>query len=110
MKQKTKTTTEIQLPDEFLTVVCCVDVINKRLLEFEDVGKSVEAIDRFAAADDVDDDVIVYGVDCTRNCSAILGFEIFGDHTAQGNNPTMRNPSDGFASECVCEVIFTSIN
>lgn len=60
-------------------------------------------------ADRIDDaaEVTVYGVACTRWIWPIVGFGIFGDQTAHGKSPTKRSPTDGLASGCVCEVIFT---
>lgn len=49
----------------------------------------------------------VYGVACTRCIWPIVGFVILGDQTAHGRSPTKRSPTDGLASGCVCEVIFT---
>lgn len=70
----------------------------------EDVDGSV----RTAAGRNCDPvEVTVYGVACTRWIWPIDGFVIFGDHTAHGKSPTKRSPTDGLASGCVCEVIFT---
>lgn len=72
-----------------------------------------DAIERLTVADDVEDvadavdDVNVYGVAWTRICPAMVGFCILGDQTAQGKSPTKRSPTDGLASDCVCDVIFT---
>lgn len=95
-----------------LSVRC--PVINKRFtIGCDDVDGSVKtAADRIDDDDDaVDDDdafdVTVYGVACTRWIWPMVGFGIFGDHTAHGKSPTKRSPTDGLASGCVCEVIFT---
>lgn len=73
----------------------------------DEVVGSVKTFD-----DRIDDgaDVTVYGVACTRCIWPIVGFGIFGDQTvtlAHGKSPTKRSPTDGLASGCDCEVIFT---
>lgn len=67
-----------------------------------DGSPKAEAVGRIDDAVDT-----VYGVVCTRCIWPIVGFVILGDQTAHGKSPTKRSPTDGLASGCVCEVIFT---